>query len=147
MAGWRARLPVGRKEFKRWLTRLDGQLWEIEHFKVYEYGEATWSWPDAKDITNKWPVGNCAVVVLKDGRAFVGKAMCSERDQYNHKRGFNMAVGRALKKAVVGRVVSNSADFMVPLSVPSPTLEDPRGDAPLGGVALRDYCRAKVGLG
>ncbi len=42
---------------------------------------------------------NVAVAVDEFGRCYVGEAKCSPRDQYTKKRGFEIAVGRALNVA------------------------------------------------
>jgi len=56
--------------------------------------------------------------------------MVSGKDQYNSKRGFAIAVGRAMKAAV-------KPNGEIPLPVWAPE----RGDKMLFGVELRDRCR------
>lgn len=135
MADWRARLPLDRREFKPWIRRLNGVLFELEHFVNRPDG------PKTK------PVGNVAVVVLKDGRAFVGKSKCSDTDQWNHKRGFNIAVGRALKRAWQRVAIDMCIDCYRPIEpIENFTVPMNGNGAPIGGVELRDYCRQRVGL-
>lgn len=128
MADWRARLPTKRREFKRLLRLLHRHLHELENYVL---------WP-SEVAPGEGPLGNMAVVVLRDGRAFVGHAT-REEAKGRRKICFNMAVGRALKRASMAtwERVLDPGDFGAPM------LE---GDVPIGGVELRDYCRQQVGL-
>lgn len=42
---------------------------------------------------------NFAAVVMNDGALYLGEARCSPRDTWNRRRGFRIAVGRALAEA------------------------------------------------
>jgi len=99
------------KSADRWLTRAQftiGPIKDIEHFRTeakslnYFHGQ----------LVADWNTVHVAVVVSKRGECFVGKAKCHERDNYNHKLGYRIAVGRALKAAAEGK-----PDFMVDLEL------------------------------
>lgn len=67
-----------------------------------------------------------AVIVFKDGSCYVGQAICSEKDTYNRKVGYNISVGRALKAWHSGQ----KPDFTV--------------DPATSGMSLRDVCRSYI---
>jgi len=67
-----------------------------------------------------------AALCMKTGDVYIGGAACSVRDQYNRKRGYGVAVGRALKRALV----KPFGDAVVPLEVV--------------GLGLRDACRQVI---
>lgn len=74
------------------------------------------------------PRGNVAVIILVDGRCYVGRTTCSLKDQYSRRTGYVLAVKRAIERAGRGM----EYNFWVP-----PALE---------GVHLRDACRVLLGL-
>ena len=71
---------------------------------------------------------NAAVVILNDGRYYVGLSRCNPIDQYNHKLGHEIAVGRAL--------------FAATSLVPSDGKLWNPGDTPLTGRDLGKVCRS-----
>ena len=70
-----------------------------------------------------------AVVVLDSGVCYVGERRFGHTEQYNRKRGFETALGRALKRAVRE---PTEYDFMV--------------DNELSGRELREVCIDKLGI-
>ena len=91
------------------VKRLGVSLKDVEHFRYYN---------------REGQIMHVAVVVIRPGRAYIGTAACSKRDNYNRKRGYEIAVGRALKAAdspMIGFAVGT-----------------------VDGVVLRDACRFVV---
>ena len=69
-----------KKGYAKHLAQLGEDLYGLEHFK----GDKC----------------NVAVAILQNGQYFVGTAFLNPVDQYNHKLGHEIAVGRALFRAV-----------------------------------------------
>jgi len=72
-------LPA-KKGYAKHVKALGDELYAVEHFKS--------------------SVGNVAVVVLSDGRYFIGTAKLNPKDNYSRKLGHEIALGRALARAV-----------------------------------------------
>lgn len=77
-------------------------------------------------------MAHLAVMVGKDGRLFPGVSICSYYDNYNRKKGFHIAVGRALVNLMKGRPMEGKKGQALILA-PLPE-----------GVALRDKVRSEV---
>ena len=71
-------------------------LKDIEHFRTYDPNPAAVR--ENVDVETLYP-SNTAVLVLNDGRCYVGKSYCSPKDRYNPSRGYEIALGRAMKEA------------------------------------------------
>jgi hypothetical protein len=69
-----------KKGYAKHIERLGDELYAVEHIRGESY--------------------NVAVVVLRDGRYFVGTAVLNPTDQYNRRIGHEIAVGRALDAAL-----------------------------------------------
>ena len=69
-----------KKGYAKHVDKLGDQLYAVEH---YRYDES-----------------NVAIVVLQDGRYFIGTARTSPKDNYCRKIGHEIAVGRALNWAI-----------------------------------------------
>lgn len=72
-------LPL-KKGYEKHIVALGEDLYAVEHIRGEDY--------------------NVAVVVLQDGRYFVGTALLNPIDQRNKRLGHEIAVGRALDAAV-----------------------------------------------
>lgn len=114
-----------KKALKRRLTALEDHLHDIEHFRL-----PSRLTPPHKTPKDGLKFDHYAVVVLRDGRAFQGQAICGRKDPYCRKMGYVIAVGRALRRASRQRYEHAPHDFEV-----RPLLE---------GVRLRDLCRGKL---
>ena len=93
-----------KREHQRVFRTIAKKFHDVEHFRVVE-----------KNM-------HIAVVVLKDGRCFIGVSKVAKRDTYSRKIGHTMSVGRAMQYA--GKY---DADFVV--------------NKKLIGRDLRDACR------
>ena len=69
-----------KKGYAKHVERLGDDLYAVEHIRGEGY--------------------NVAVVVLQDGRFYVGTAVLNPIDQYNRRIGHEIAVGRALEAAL-----------------------------------------------
>ena len=113
-----------RKSHSKAVEKLGDTLYDVEHFRV---------WSDGKHLPHLHPgeparvVKHVACVILKNGHVFMGEAVCNPKDSYNHKLGYEIAVGRALSEAVDSRAGD------MPISM----MADPL----LKGRELRDACR------
>ncbi len=123
-------LPPPKPGYAKHLERLGDSIRDVEHFRTTYDVEPIPGIPvRVMDI----PM-NVAVVVLNDGACFIGEAKLNYQDTYNRKRGHEIAVGRALKKAC-GYSESNRHRSYEPLFyVPGNR----------AGVALRDFCRKQL---
>ena len=97
----------------KWIHRIGDSFMDMEHFRL--------------------PNKNVSVVVLIDGRCFVGRSNCSDKDVYNPHMGYRIAFGRALKRAASYGV---EADFVVEKSLQGRDLraqvrKELKGEVPL----------------
>lgn len=123
------------REHTRLLDRLGlSAVKDIEHFRIHVmeipndvYESITQGYRYA---LNPSSFSHYACLCLVDGAVYLGEAHTSAKDNYNRKRGYTIAVGRALRAAVDKD--SSPKHFWV-----QPDKE---------GVALRDACRAALGL-
>lgn len=84
--------------------RLEQEDWEAL-VAMGENGSTPRSWtrPLRRHEKRSW-IPSCkggytvATIELSDGRRFVGEANCSLKENYNRKKGRNIALGRALKQ-------------------------------------------------
>lgn len=129
--------------YAAYLDRLDGELWDVEHYRKPAIGPRM-----------QQPVyDHFAVAVDRVGRAWIGVARCSWRDQYVRSVGHALAVSRAL--AQMARAHGHWPErqnwrngngvIMPAFSVPVTKQRDEKGNyVLLNGVALRDYCRQQL---
>lgn len=103
----RMRLPL-KKAYRVRALAMEGLLRDVEHYRI--------------DTGGCVPV-HVAFVVDDQGRAYVGMAHCSKKDQYRRKLGHEIAIGRAFAALMNGA---------------PPVLEVPND---VVGVRLRDYLR------
>ena len=87
-------------------TIIGDQLKDIEHFRTYDLSPH----PERAGIMVK---SNTAVVVLHDGRCYVGKSYCAPMDTYNPSRGYEIALGRALRSVVDSEFWGTGCTFFV----------------------------------
>lgn len=80
---------------KKAITLLDDRLVDIEHFRTFDPSPH----PERAGVM---VASNTAVVVMEKGVCFVGKSYCAPHDIYNHSRGYEVALGRALSEAAFG---------------------------------------------
>lgn len=127
---------------KYFLDKIGDRFLEHEHYRLYDDGVMT---VEYKGREAHLPLGeargNLAVVVLKDGRCYIGKAVCAQADQYVKKKGYRLAVKRALEKAARSLGHQSCSTW-----APCVAGEDFQVPAGVGGVELRDLCRVKLGL-
>lgn len=135
------RLPPVKKGYAKHLARLlaDEVLHDVEHYRQQRNGDSLSEEEEylkAVHPDRTW-FDHYAVVVLTDGWAYMGAALCSFKDQYCRSIGHEISVGRALDKA--RRYDVTGCCFKVPLAVPVAIIP-----LPIGGVELRDYCRRRL---
>jgi hypothetical protein len=123
----------------RFVEKLGDKLWDVEAYRVCQNGSKP---------------RHIAVAILADGTGWVGTARCSEEDQYSRKKGHELAVKRALVRAVKGPEYDAEADLYPDVF----HLIGQRGDWPddcemwrhpdfelavpiVEGIELRDKCR------
>lgn len=111
-------MQYDKRQHGHWVKMLGDDLADIQHFRRPENNE------------------HIAVTVLQDGSCFVGRSVCSRKDQYVKKIGFNIAVGRSLAKTVILCKMFEPPDFYVSLT----SLRNGNGNA------LRDDLRSRLGL-
>ena len=111
------------------LVRLIGfqRILDIEHFR-HKVDRVDYFDAGGNLYTHENRPANTAVVVLRDGSCYVGRAVCSEADNYSRRIGHTISVGRSLRKIYN----KETPDFRV--------------DPNLRGVELRDACRAATGI-
>lgn len=120
------------KNHVKWASRVK-DLRDLEHFRVPadKINDEVWDLiqedQHRMDMNPRSDV-HIALVITGDA-AYVGYSRCSALDQYNAKRGYAIAVGRALRHAG-----QKDRNYMVNI------------DKGLEGRALRDACRAALNL-
>lgn len=92
---------------KKAVLLLGDHLKDIEHFRTFDPSPH----PERAGVM---VASNTAVVVMDTGMCFVGKSYCAPHDVYNHSRGYEVALGRALSEAAYGH--AHHSDW---LKVPS----------------------------
>ena len=101
----------------RWVRAISSHIADYEHFILrFDYRQ---------------PI-HMAVVVLTDGRCYVGERRFDHNEQYNRKRGFETAIGRALKLAAKNINDMFACDFTL--------------DNELVGRELREACIDQLGI-
>lgn len=142
-----------KRGYKQHWAKLNGSLHDVESYtRRAEYSKVIGAHKNGLYKYDKYD--HLAVVVLTDGRCYVGIARCGKRDQFNRSRGHEIAVGRAMKRAlkemykpkrpavsdstlgvkVTVTELASEGDFWINTArEPLPT-----------GVALRDRCREEL---
>jgi hypothetical protein len=102
------------KSHDRWVESILPRIKDVEHLILrYDYRN---------------PI-HIAVVITNDGACYVGECRFGKLDTYNRRRGFEISLGRGLKRAAR---YENLYDFIV--------------DNELSGRDLRDECIRQLGL-